>query len=90
MKQKGLTSVQAKMHLDKYGPNTLREIPKRPAWLRFLDQFKDIVVLLLIAAIIISAVLGEFLDAIAIAIIVLFNGIFGYVQENKAEESLKP
>ncbi|RLG19907.1 ATPase [Candidatus Micrarchaeota archaeon] len=89
MEQKGLTTEQASKRFEKYGPNKLRELPKPPAWQKFLEQFKDVMILLLLVAIVFSAFLGELLDAAAIAFIVLFNAVFGYLQERKAEQSLE-
>jgi len=89
MTHQGLTTAQANELYAKHGPNALRELPKPPAWQKFIGHFKDVVILLLLAAVVISAALGEFVDAIAIAVIVLFNGVFGYLQENKAEASLE-
>ncbi|MFP3441781.1 hypothetical protein R0K18_29020, partial [Pantoea sp. SIMBA_133] len=55
----------------------------------FLAQFKDFMVVVLLAAPLISGLLGEYLDAIAIILIILMNGILGFVQERKAEKSLQ-
>lgn len=84
----GLTSAEAKNRLDKFGPNQLREIP-RPSFLSLLlNQLKDFVVMLLIIAAVISILLGETIDAIAIISIVVLNAVLGIVQERRAEEAL--
>jgi Ca2+-transporting ATPase len=84
----GLTEKEVEKRLKKYGPNKLDEGKRPSALFVFLGQFKDFMVLVLLAATFISGVLGEYIDAITIMIIVLLNGILGFVQERKAEKSL--
>ncbi|SDG96102.1 Ca2+-transporting ATPase [Alteribacillus persepolensis] len=84
----GLENGQAKARLRQVGPNTLEQKKKVPGWLLFLRQFQDTMILILIAATVISAALGEYIDAITIVFIVIMNGILGFIQENKAEKSL--
>ncbi|MEN0643905.1 calcium-translocating P-type ATPase, SERCA-type [Alkalicoccobacillus gibsonii] len=84
----GITTKEAKKRLNQVGPNKLDEGKKTPAILVFLAQFKDFMVLVLLAATLISGLIGEVIDAITIMCIVLLNGILGYVQERKAEKSL--
>ncbi|MFA6035406.1 MAG: cation-translocating P-type ATPase [Candidatus Micrarchaeia archaeon] len=85
----GLTTAEASELLAKYGPNALRQLPRKPAWQKFIEQFKDFVVLLLLGAVVVSAFLGETLDAVVIFSIVVLNSIFGFMQESKAENSLE-
>ena len=86
--EKGLSTAEAKRRLEQYGPNALQEQP-RPGFLqRLLNQFKDMVVLLLIGAALVSALLGEWYEAGAIILIVILNAVLGVVQEGKAEEAL--
>lgn len=100
----GLSSEEAAKRLDQFGPNALAAAPKIPAWKRFLDQFKDPLVYLLIAATIISAIAwfveraqhkgnsgGEILpfDSIVIIIILIANAVLGYIQESRAEEAVE-
>src|SRR3989344_6021784 len=87
--QQGLTSVQVAELQAKFGPNALRELPKEPIWKKFLDQFKSFLIILLLIAVIISAALGEMLDAGVILAIVILNAILGFLQESKAENSLE-
>ncbi|ARV62130.1 magnesium-transporting ATPase [Nostocales cyanobacterium HT-58-2] len=98
----GLTPQEVQQRLQKYGPNELKETAGRSAWEILLDQFKNIMLLMLIAVALISGVLdllawqqgnlkpGElpFKDTIAILAIVILNGILGYVQESRAEKAL--
>lgn len=85
---KGLNDKNVKKRLGSYGPNKLKEAARPSAIATFLAQFKDFMVLVLLAATLVSGLIGEVLDAITIMFIVLLNGILGYVQERKAEKSL--
>jgi Ca2+-transporting ATPase len=84
----GLSAEEAARRLDQHGPNELRESPPTPLWKRILEQLNNFVVILLIVASVISALLGEWVDAAAIMAIVLLNTVIGVVQESRAEESL--
>ncbi|MBO1624900.1 calcium-translocating P-type ATPase, SERCA-type [Bacillus arachidis] len=85
----GLSEQEAEGRLKKLGPNELQEAKRPSALVVFLSQFKDFMVLVLFGATIISAFLGEYIDAIAIVAIVIINGILGFFQERKAEKSLE-
>jgi Ca2+-transporting ATPase len=85
----GLTERQAEERLAEYGFNELDEQERPSAFLVFLEQFKDFMVVVLLAATLISGLLGEYIDAITILLIVLINGILGFFQERKAEKSLE-
>jgi len=88
VRENGLTSTQAAERLAQYGPNQLIEAP-RPSFLAMLwDQFNNFIVMLLIVASIVSALLGEWIDASAIMAIVMLNAILGIIQERRAEEAL--
>ncbi|SMC56096.1 calcium-translocating P-type ATPase, SERCA-type [Sporomusa malonica] len=84
----GLSSSEVNTRLDKFGFNELAEKEKTAWWKRFLAQFQDFMVLVLLGATLISAFLGEYADAITILIIVLMNAILGFIQEYRAEQSL--
>ena len=99
----GLSSEEAKRRLDKFGPNELASAPPVPKWKKFLQQFQDPLVSLLLAATAISLVAwiiekvnaapgaeGEALpfDSIVIVLILIVNAILGYMQEAKAEEAV--
>jgi len=89
----GLSSQEVQKRLQQYGPNELKETAGRSSLVILLDQFKNIMLLMLIAVAVISALLdlraNEFpKDAIAIALIVILNGILGYLQESRAEKAL--
>jgi len=85
----GLTRDEAERRLREYGPNELMESKKKtPLWM-FLDQFKDFMILVLIGAAIISGIIGEAVDTIAIMIIVILNAIVGFIQEYRAEKAME-
>ena len=84
----GLTSEEAEKRLAHYGPNQLREAP-RPSFLAILwAQLNSFVVILLIVASVISALLGDYVEAAAIMAIVILNAVLGIVQEQRAEQAL--
>ncbi|MCK9419613.1 MAG: cation-transporting P-type ATPase, partial [Nitrospirae bacterium] len=83
----GLGSDEARARLDQYGPNELVEKKKSP-FMMFLDQFKDFMILILIAAALISGFIGEVSDTIAIIVIVVLNAVVGFIQEYRAEKAM--
>ena len=85
---KGLASEEAHKRLDRYGPNELIEKRRKSLWMMFLDQFKDFMILVLIAAAVVAGVIGDPMDTIAIAVIVLLNAVLGFVQEYRAEKAM--
>ncbi len=85
----GLSDEDVNKRRKQYGYNELEEGEKQSALLLFLSQFKDFMVLVLLAATLISGLLGEYIDAIAIIAIVIVNGFLGFFQERKAEKSLQ-
>ncbi|HWO77896.1 MAG TPA: calcium-translocating P-type ATPase, SERCA-type [Bacillus sp. (in: firmicutes)] len=87
--ERGLTNDEVKKRRKKHGYNELEEGEKQSALLLFFSQFKDFMVLVLLGATLISGLLGEYVDAIAIMAIVLVNGFLGFFQERKAEKSLQ-
>ncbi|QPC46289.1 calcium-translocating P-type ATPase, SERCA-type [Mangrovibacillus cuniculi] len=86
--EEGLSSSFVKERRKQVGYNELAEGKKPSAILLFLGQFKDFMVLVLLAATLVSGLLGEYIDAIAIMAIVIVNAIMGFVQEQRAEKSL--
>ena len=91
----GLSSAEALVRKGKYGANKLREKKKKTTMQRFLDQFKDAMILILIAAAIISFVVvsveknwGELFEPALIVLIVILNAVMGVYQEGKAEKAL--
>ena len=78
---RGLPTSEARKRLAVYGPNRLAEEVRTPLWRMLAEQFKDFMVLTLIAATVISFALGETADGVTILAIVLINGVLGFVQE---------
>ncbi|MCL4517019.1 MAG: calcium-translocating P-type ATPase, SERCA-type [Firmicutes bacterium] len=87
--EKGLPGSKAAARLKKHGPNQLPERKKASPLGMFFAQFKDLMVEVLLAATLISLILGEIEDAVTIMVIVILNAILGFVQEYKAEKSLE-
>jgi len=85
----GLSNAEARKRLAKYGFNELKETYKTPALTIFLSQFKSFIVYILIAAIAISLLVKQNIDALVIAIILLLNAVLGFIQEYKAEKSME-
>ncbi|MFZ3576547.1 calcium-translocating P-type ATPase, SERCA-type [Virgibacillus sp. DJP39] len=86
--ERGLTAKQVENRRKQHGTNELEAGKQTPKWLIFIKQFQDFMVLVLLAATLIAGLLGEYIDAIAILVIVFVNGFMGYFQEQKAEKSL--
>jgi P-type Ca2+ transporter type 2C len=87
--EKGLSAADAAQRLEQKGPNELTEGKTVSPVTLFLNQFKDFMVLVLMGATLISGMLGEYLDAITIVAIIVMNGILGFIQEFRAERSLR-
>lgn len=89
--QSGLTSAQVSKRLEENGYNELAEQKKESLLIKFLNQFKDtlVIILLIAAAVSIAVEPTEWIDSVIILIVVLINAILGVVQENKAEKSLE-
>ncbi|OQX74120.1 MAG: ATPase [Campylobacteraceae bacterium 4484_4] len=86
--QKGLDEKEALKRAAHFGPNELQKIKKTPWYLILLRQFTDILILILFVAAIVSIAVGEMTDAITIFVIILLNGILGFVQEYKADNEI--
>ena len=84
----GITSEEARKRLQEYGSNELQEKKKKTLLMVFLDQFRDFMILVLMAAAIVSGFIGDFTDTIAIMAIVVLNAIIGFIQEYKAEKAM--
>ncbi len=84
----GLSSEECALRAANFGENELTEKPPRSHWLMLLDQFADFMILILIAAAIISGVIGDVQDTLAIVVIVLLNAVIGFVQEYRAERAM--
>lgn len=84
----GLSAAEAAVRLGQFGPNRLAEKPPRPAWLKFLDQFKSLLILILLCAAALAGMIGDLKDTLVISVVVLLNAMLGFVQEHRAENAL--
>ena len=84
----GLSSQEAAKRIEQYGPNQLAAAPPTTIWQMLWEQFNNFVVILLIIAAVISALLGDYVEAGAIIAIVILNAVLGIVQERRAEQAL--
>ena len=91
----GLSEEEARERLKKYGKNKLEDKKKENIIVKFIKQFNDFMIIILIIASVISGVMakidgtGDYIESIIIIAIVVFNAIMGLIQENKAEKSLE-
>ncbi|NLB30711.1 MAG: HAD-IC family P-type ATPase [Alcaligenaceae bacterium] len=85
---KGLSVNEARQRLHSYGPNALPPPITVPVWRRFLRHFNDPIIMLLLAAAVISMLFSHYIDAGVILAVVIINAIIGFVQEGRAEQSL--
>jgi P-type Ca2+ transporter type 2C len=86
---KGLSNEEAKQRIGIHGYNNLEEKKKVPIWLLFLHQFKDLMILILIVAAILSGIMGDLTDTIIILIIIVLNAVVGFIQEYRAEKAME-
>lgn len=84
----GLLTTEAMEQLQKNGPNELPQGKKITLWQRIIAQFKDLMILILMAAAVVAAFAGELSDAIIILLVVVLNAAFGVFQETKAENAI--
>jgi|694.fasta_scaffold62244_3 Ca2+-transporting ATPase len=85
----GLSSADAAARLATHGPNRLAEAKRRPAFLRFVDQFREVLILILLGAAVVSyAVSRELKTPLVVLVVVLLNAVIGFVQEQRADASL--
>ncbi len=84
----GLSAAQSAAGLRKHGRNELLEKKKRPPWLLFFYQFKDTMILILIAAAVLSGLVGDVKDTVVILIIIALNAVVGFWQEYQAEKAM--
>ncbi len=83
----GLTAAEAAQRLADHGPNELQAVHRISPWIILLEQFKNVLIVILLVATTLSAFLGHGIEAIAIAVIVLFAVLLGFVQEYRAERA---
>ncbi|OJW44363.1 MAG: ATPase [Thiobacillus sp. 65-1059] len=86
--QQGMSAAAASVGLSRYGPNAMQEAGRRHPLAMLASQFTDFMILVLIAAAVVAGFVGEPQDSVAIVVIVLLNGIMGFVQEYRAERAM--
>jgi P-type Ca2+ transporter type 2C len=87
-RESGLAETEARVRLQKFGPNELREMGAGGAWRILGDQFRETLMVVLLVAAALSAFMGDFRDALAIAFIAVLNALLGFHQENRAEKAM--
>lgn len=85
----GLSEEEVKSRLEKYGPNKLKEQKKKSIFQMFLEQLNDWLIYVLFVAVIITIVLGEYIDAVIIICVIIVNAVLGVVQEVKAGKAIE-
>ena len=85
----GITGSEATARLQQYGENALPQKPGKPAWLRFLAHFNDVLIYVLLAAALLTAVMGHWVDTLVILGVAVVNALIGHIQESNAEKSLQ-
>ncbi|MFW6290464.1 MAG: HAD-IC family P-type ATPase, partial [Mariniphaga sp.] len=88
-KKNGLKDEEIPKRLDKYGKNKLPKGKKKPWWKRLLEQFNNLLIYVLLAAAVVTALLGHWIDTLVILAVVIINAIIGFIQEGKAEKALE-
>lgn len=86
-REEGLTSEQAAQLLERYGKNMLQEAKPKSLLAKFIEQFKNVMIFILLAAAVLSGILGEWTDTIIILLVVILNAVLGVIHKNKAEQA---
>ncbi|MGV2811024.1 cation-transporting P-type ATPase [Enterobacter cancerogenus] len=85
----GLSSTEAIARLQQYGENALPQKPGKPAWLRFLAHFNDVLIYVLLVAALLKLIMGHWVDMFVILGVAIINALIGHIQESNAEKSLQ-
>lgn len=85
----GLTSSSAQERLNRYGPNALPKGSQKSMLVKFLAHFNDVLIYILLAAGVLTAIMGHWVDTAVIIGVAVINALIGFIQENNAEKSLK-
>jgi Ca2+-transporting ATPase len=86
--QRGLAAAEAAGRLAQHGPNLLQEGRRRSPWRILIDQFADFMIVVLMAAAVLSGIIGDVADTLAIITILLLNAVIGFTQEYRAEQAM--
>lgn len=87
--RRGLVEDEVRRRQAAFGPNRLPEEKVRPAWLRLAEQFRSVLILVLIGAAVLAGLVGDLLDMIVILAVVAFNALLGFYQERRAGKILE-
>ncbi|MCA6408179.1 MAG: ATPase, partial [Cytophagales bacterium] len=87
--QRGLSSLSAEEKFLEIGPNELEEGEKKSVARILFAQFKDVMILILLGAAIVSGIIGDFTDTLVILFIVILNAVVGFLQEYRAEKAMR-
>ncbi len=87
--REGLSDDDARQRLEEHGPNQLRQKKSKPWWKRLLEQFNNVLILVLVGAGVVTFLIGQTIDSAAILGVVIINALIGFVQEGKAEKALE-
>jgi len=87
--QLGLSTQEARKRISKYGPNILREVKPRSSWAVIISQFKNLIVYFLVAAALLSFILGDHVEGLAIVAVILINASIGFITELKGVRSIE-
>ena len=85
----GLTAEEAQNKLRQYGPNVLPQKEGKSLFIKFISHFKDILIYILLAAAVVTGIMGHWVDTLVILGVAVINALIGFIQENNAEKSLK-
>ncbi|KWX74029.1 calcium-translocating P-type ATPase, SERCA-type [Paenibacillus jilunlii] len=88
-REQGLSPDEAARLLERYGRNVLKETQTKSLLAKFIEQFKNVMIFILLAAAVLSGILGEWTDTVIILLVVVLNAVLGVIQENKAEQALE-
>ncbi|KOU58144.1 metal ABC transporter ATPase [Streptomyces sp. MMG1533] len=86
---RGLSTVEVSERTAVHGANRLAEPARRPEWLKFLDQFRNWLIGILLLAAVVAGAIGDIRDAVVITVVLQINAVLGYLQERRAERSLE-
>ncbi|AIQ68536.1 cation-translocating P-type ATPase [Paenibacillus graminis] len=88
-REQGLSPDEAAQLLERHGRNVLKETQTKSLLAKFIEQFKNVMIFILLAAAVLSGILGEWTDTVIILLVVILNAVLGVIQENKAEQALE-
>src|SRR4030042_5456656 len=85
----GLSKEEARVRLERYGPNILKKKKKKGIFQMFVEQLQDWLIYVLFVAVVITLFMGEYIDSIIILLVILINAVLGVIQEVKAGNAIE-